>query len=97
LIGLRILNVHFLRVRNSRTQGPNPLSSSSSKPCVTFALPAARLLLAKLLSSTTHRRPLTWKKYAFNKEEVPSKWSPHFRDHKFGLHAYNWNNIPHIK
>jgi hypothetical protein len=29
--------------------------------CLALTLPAARLLLIKLLSSTMHRRPLTWK------------------------------------
>jgi hypothetical protein len=47
-----------------------------------LALPAAGLLQAQLLSSSMHRRPLTWKKYTFNREEVQSRWSPHFRDHK---------------
>jgi len=40
---------------------PHSLSGSSSKPCLALALPAARLLLVKFLSSTMHRRLLTWK------------------------------------
>jgi hypothetical protein len=64
LIGLRILNVNFDNGYGTvglMTQPPT-LSDSSSKPCLALALPAAGLLLAALLSSSMHRRPLTWKK-----------------------------------
>jgi len=44
-----------------------------------LALPAARLLLAKLLSSTMHKRPLTWKnmpstRRKYHQGEVLTLW-----------------------